>query len=455
MEAIKIKEVLNVVKGEILAGDVAEKEILSVQTDSRVNMQSGLFVAIKGENTDGHKYVESAKANGAIAVFVSDQPESFIEDMLYIKVEDTQQALKDLAKWYKSKFNIPFVAVTGSVGKTTTKDMIASVLKTKYNVLKTEGNFNSEIGVPLTLFRLNNAHDIAVIEMGMDRPGQIDAISSMVNPNIAVITNIGTAHIEFLKTRENILKAKCEVFNNLDKNGVAILNRDDDMLQTVTNNFRKIWVGKTNADITVENVRVDYIEGKVISNVCVDNKSYEMYIPGLSEHLVYSALSAIAVGLAYKIDMEDILKGIANYEHTKMRMDIYKLKNNILLIDDTYNANPASMKSVIDTVAKSGRDNKILILGDMFELGEESEKSHINVLEYALKNNISQIVTIGDNMKKAVESIKDKQSTTWYSSKEELYNNLDNILKQNSIIAIKASRGMRLENITEKILERK
>jgi len=454
MENIKIEDVVLAVKGKVLSGNIENKYVSSIATDSRTNMPNGLFVAIKGENTDGHKYIESATRNGAVAVLVSDDTQEYIDDVVYIKVDDTIKGLQDLASWYRLKFNIPVVAITGSVGKTTTKDMIASVLEMEYKVLKTEGNFNSEIGAPMTVLRLNNSHEVAVIEMGMDHLRQIAKISEIVKPDTAVITNIGVAHIEYLKTRENILKAKCEVFENLAKDGVAILNADDDMLVKVDNSFKKIWYGaSTNADIRVENVTVDYKEGAVKAELYLQEDKYDLVIPGLSHHLVYSAMSAIAVGLRYNIAMDKILNGVANYTHTKMRMDLYKLQDDVLVIDDTYNANPDSMKSLIDTVKKADTENKILIIGDMLELGDQSIKLHADVLQYALDNGITKIFVTGDNMKLACQMLKDT-NIVQYETKEDLIQDIEQIVVKNSIIAIKASRGMKFENITKEILEK-
>ncbi len=454
MENIKLEEVILAVKGKVLSGAIEDKKISSVATDSRVKMTDGLFVAIKGENTDGHQYIDGAIQNGAVAILISDEQEKYIQDIVYIKVEDTVQGLQDLATAYRSKFNIPVVAITGSVGKTTTKDMIASVLKEKYNVLKTEGNLNSDIGAPMTVLRLNSTHEIAVVEMGMDRLRQIAGISKIVKPDTAVITNIGVSHIEFLKTRENILNAKCEVFENLTADGVAILNADDDMLVKVNNDFKKIWYGKSeDADIYVKDVTVDYTEGVVRANIFLNEGQYNLVIPGLSEHLVYSAMSAIAVGLRYGLSIEQVINGIANYTHTKMRMDIYKLKDGILLIDDTYNANPYSMKSLIDTVKKSNTQNKLLILGDMFELGDESINHHIEVLEYAIANGINKIFVTGNNMKEAASKVQ-SETITYFEIKEDLIDNLDKLIVANSIVGVKASRGMKFENITQKILEK-
>ena len=454
MEKVYISDIVEATKGEIIHGSPSSKYILSVATDSREKLDKGLFIAIEGENTDGHLYIENAVKNGAICVFVTKDVKEYIDDVIYIKVEDSVKALKDLATVYRNRFNIPIIAVTGSVGKTTTKDMIYCVLARKYNTLKTKGNLNSNIGAPMTVLNLNNSHEIAVIEMGMDHLRQIASISSIVKPETAVITNIGVAHIEFLKTRENILKAKCEVFENLKDGGTAILNKDDDMLITIDNSFDKIWYGiDNNADVRAENIVIDYTKGLVKADITVFEKKYLLKIRGLSKHLVYSALASVAVGIKYNIDMEEIIKGIEDYEPGKMRINIHNLKDNILLIDDTYNANPHSMKSLIDTLSNANVNNKILILGDMFELGEKSTMLHKEVIEYCLEKGIDNLVLIGENMYNALKSIGSNSFIKYYKTKEDLYDELNDIVKPDSIIGVKASRGMKFENITEKILE--
>jgi len=457
MEKISLMEVINAINGKVVGTPTTQSSyVQQVVTDSRVKTTNGLFFAIAGENTDGHKYICMAKENGAIAAVISKELEEYEQGITYILVEDTVEALKSLATWYRTKFNISVVAVTGSVGKTTTKEIIASVLGIKYNVLKTEGNLNSEIGAPLTVLNLNNSHQIAVVEMGMDHLGQIYNISKIVKPDTAVISNIGVAHIEYLKTRENILKAKTEVFENMDENGVTILNADDDMLVTVQNDMKKIWYGYSeNSDVRAIEAVVDYTEGVVKARLLINDSEYVIKIPGLSKHLVYAALSGIAVGLRYNMEVADIIKGIESYRGVKMRMDVKKLNNDILLIDDTYNANPISMKSLIDTVALSDKMTKTVIMGDMYELGEETLNGHKTVILHAIENNITNVLVIGSNMKEAYDELDadKKAKVKWYENKEALYKDINKYLSQNSVIAVKASRGMKFENIVEKIIE--
>ncbi len=457
MENVSLLDVVSKTNGKVVGKTtILDSYVQEVVTDSRVKTTDGLFFAIVGENVDGHSYIGMAKENGAVAAVIEKELEEYVEGIVYILVDNTLEALKMLATWYRAKFNIPVVAITGSVGKTTTKEMIASVLSIKYNVLKTAGNLNSEIGAPVTVLGLKSEHEVAVIEMGMDHLGQIDSISKIVKPDTAVISNIGVAHIEYLKTRENILKAKTEVFANMPENGVAILNADDDMLITVTNPISKVWYGYSeNANVRAIDAVVDYTEGVVKAEVLIDNNIYELRIPGLSKHLVYAALTGIAVGKRYNMTIAEIIKGVESYEGIKMRMDVKKLNNNILLIDDTYNANPVSMKSLIDTVAASNRDCKTIIMGDMYELGDETLNGHKSVIEYAIDKQITNIIVIGEHMEDAYKSLdEDKQlKANWYKTKEIFYEHIDRFLVPDSLIAAKASRGMKFENIVSKIIE--
>lgn len=457
MEKIALPQVIDVVNGKVVAGNLNSEYIVeSVVIDSRIKTRNGLFFALIGDNTDGHEHISMAKENGVVAAVISHELDSYDENIVYILVKDTLKALQELATWYFSKFNVLAVGITGSVGKTTGKEMIASVLSRKYNVLKTEGNFNSEIGVPLTALSLNSSHEIAVIEMGMDHIGEIYNSSKIIKPDTAVITNIGIAHIEHLKTRENIFKAKTEVFQNMKDNGVVILNKDDDMLVTIDDEMDKIWFGYDElSDIRALTVDVDYTEGIVKAELMINGNKYMVNIPGLSKHLVDAALMGIAVGLRYNMDISDIIKGIESYKGIKMRMNIKKLDNNITLIDDTYNANPVSMKSLINTLSASNKSVKTIIIGDMFELGSESFISHKEVMEYALNKGINNVIAIGQNMKDAYGSLDDniKQNIKIYDKKEDVYGNLLDYLTPDSVIAVKASRAMKFEDIVNKIIE--
>lgn len=457
MEKVKLNEVVNAVKGVVVSGIELENEYISkVAIDSREENTEGLFVAIVGEKVDGHSFIKSSIENGSRAVLISKVQDVYEKNVMYILVNNTVEALKEFAMYYRSKFDIPVIAVTGSVGKTTTKDMIYTVLKSKYNVLKTEGNLNSEIGVPMTVFNLNHTHEIAVIEMGMDHLGQINDLSNIAKPSVAVITNIGVAHIEYLKTRENILKAKCEVFNHLKADGVAVLNTDDDMLSTVNNKYKKIWYGTNDsADIKAKEIVVDYTLGVVKAKVLLDEKEYKLVVPGLSKHLIYAALIGIAVGKVCNIDVCDSIKAVSNFEHTKMRMDIHRLDQDILVIDDTYNANPVSMKALVDTVSKSSAKNKCLILGDMFELGEDSTLLHKEVITHAIDKGITDLILIGNNMYEAYNMVDEFKNTKvmCFKTQEKMAEHIQSLKVPDSIIGIKASRGMQLENIVEKILK--
>lgn len=313
MEAITVKELLAAVHGELLQGDETA-QILGVNTDSRTVKAGEVFVPLVGERFDGHDYIEKAISAGAEGCLCARVPETLLPGKFYIKVPDTLLALKDLAAWYRAQFSIPFVQVTGSVGKTTTKEMIASVLGVKFHTLKTAANYNNEIGTPQTLLGLSRAHQAAVIETGMDRAGQIRYLGEMVKPDIAVITNVGDMHIEYLGSRENILKAKCEIFENLKKDGLAVLNGDDELLNTVSLPQKTLRCGLSeHCDVRVSEVEDLGIDG-IRCVVTTAKERYALSIPVPGKHMVYSAAMAAAIGEYLGETKEEIERGVAAYE---------------------------------------------------------------------------------------------------------------------------------------------
>lgn len=313
MEAITVKELLAAVHGELLQGDETA-QILGVNTDSRTVKAGEVFVPLVGERFDGHDYIEKAISAGAEGCLCARVPETLLPGKFYIKVPDTLLALKDLAAWYRAQFSIPFVQVTGSVGKTTTKEMIASVLGVKFHTLKTAANYNNEIGTPQTLLGLSRAHQAAVIETGMDRAGQIRYLGEMVKPDIAVITNVGDMHIEYLGSRENILKAKCEIFENLKKDGLAVLNGDDELLNTVSLPQKTLRCGLSeHCDVRVSEVEDLGIDG-IRCVVTTAKERYALSIPVPGKHMVYSAAMAAAIGEYIGETKEEIERGAAAYE---------------------------------------------------------------------------------------------------------------------------------------------
>lgn len=458
MEKIRLTDVIKSVGGQILNLKYSADDIYidSISIDSRNIKTGSLFVPIVGEHFDGHDFIKQSIDSGAVCALTQKTDENTVSNCTVIYVKDTVKALGDIARFYISQFkNLSIVAITGSVGKTTTKDMIASVLEQKFNVLKTEGNFNNEIGLPLTLFNLKSEHDIAVVEMGMSQFGEIEYLSSIAKPHIAVITNIGVSHIENLGSREGILKAKSEIFQNL--NGTAILNSDDDMLIILKDrqDCDIKWFGIENkADIYADNIESLELNG-IKCTLHTQKFELNVTIPSPGKHIVYAAMAATAVAQIYCMNPYQIKTGIENFIPTKMRMNIKKFKNQITLIDDVYNASPQSMTAAIDVLKNSGNSRKVAVLGDMYEIGEQSYKMHFEVGKYAVNSAVDLTICVGKfaeyMYRGAYENKSSKQTVVYFENQQELENNLLALLKKYDIILVKASRGMHLEKTVDKI----
>ncbi|MBZ4644973.1 MAG: UDP-N-acetylmuramoyl-tripeptide--D-alanyl-D-alanine ligase [Clostridia bacterium] len=459
MEPMKINEIVQATGGQLVNGN-GEVELVDISTDSR-NIKEGMFfIPLKGEKFDGHDFIPKSFEAGAVGCIVEKDINIEFHDKCVIKVGNSLKALQDIARYYRQKFSIPFVAVTGSVGKTTTKDMIACVLDQKYKVLKTLGNFNNEIGLPLTVFRLNRTHHIGVTEMGMSGFGEISRLVSIVKPETAVITNIGLSHIEKLGSQENILKAKMEVFEEFDKDSLAILNGDDRLLFNLKGNlpFRIIYYGIYNdkCELKAQDISYHGEEGSSFS-IIVDGATYTVRVPVMGEHNIYNALASIAAGMEYGISMNNIIKGIALFKPEKMRMDIFESKG-IKVINDCYNASPASMAAalkVLKQIHNEGR--KIAILGDMLEMGEWAFDAHKKVGSDVVKNNIDYLMTVGYNGKNialgALQAGMAEENIFSFDNNDEVIKFIDHFIKCGDAVLIKASRGMKMEGIAEHIRE--
>lgn len=454
MERLGIDEIIHACGAiPFNCGDI--KQIAGITTDSRKIQKDEMFIALKGEKFDGHEYAEAAVKSGA-AVVMSHQKLNV--DIPYLLVEDTLKALHNLAKYYKSKFNIPFIAVTGSSGKTTTKDMIASVLSEKYNVLKTEGNFNNAIGLPLTLFRLEKWHEICILEMGMNSLGEIEVLADIVRPDAGVISNVGTAHIEKLQSRENILKAKTEMFTYFNSDNTAVINGDNDMLQKLENKQYKIiryGLEEYNHCRAVDIIEKG--EAGIEFDVVYESKKehYQIFLPGI--HNVYNALSAICIAKMYGLSNYEINAGFEKFKPSKMRMEIFNGKLNTKIINDAYNANPDSMMAAINVLASmEAVGRRVCILGDMLELGDYVKEGHSQVGRFAAENNIDIILAVGKmagEVIKGASLIGKNQQMYCYDNINDVINNLDGIIKSNDVILIKGSRCMYMENIVESLRE--
>ena len=446
--------------------DIEDCEVVSITTDSRKIEKNGLFIAIKGERSDGHDYIEGCFDAGALCVI----SEKELPDAkgAYIKVESSLQALKDLALLYRNNLpKLKVVGITGSVGKTSTKETIYSVLSTKYNTLKTLGNFNNEIGLPLTIFRITEDTEIAVLEMGISDFGEMSRLAKIAKPDVAVITNIGYCHLENLGTRDGVLKAKTEIFDYLKEDGRVILNGDDDKLQTVVEvkGSKPIFFGNGNAnDIYADNIVSLGLDGTefVMHNVNaadgVTDFKVKVEVPG--EHMVNNCLAAAAVATRFGLTSKEIIEGIAKLETIAGRNNIIRT-DKLTIIDDCYNANPVSMKASIDVLSMS-ITRRVAILGDMFELGEDEKQLHLEVGQYIADKNIDVIITIGELASSIHEGLKDalikkkmlaSKELNHFNTKEEFKEKFNEIIKVKDSILVKASHGMHFETIVSDLQE--
>ena len=458
METITLGQLLEAVDGKLLGtfGDL-NAPIVRVDTDSRTIHPGALFIPLTGERFDGHAYINSALEGGAVGCLTARERESYREDKFYVKVANTQRALRDLAAWYKARFDIPFVAVTGSVGKTTAKDMIASVLGVRYKVLKTEGNFNNNVGLPLTLLRLEKSHEIAVLEMGMDRFGEIDYLAGTVKPDVGVITNIGDAHIERLGSRENIFKAKCELLPHIKDGGLVVLNGDDELLATLRGKtpVPAVFCGRSEG----LEYRAEVIGGDGVSyldcRLITPHMDQTVKIPALGEHMIYPALIAAAVGERFGLTAQEIAQGIYQFVPTRMRMNIVRRAEGITILDDTYNANPQSMRAAISVLADSHCQRKVAVLGDMFELGPFAPGLHYEVGECLGKEKIDCLVAVGELSDYIARGARESGVPEVYrcEDKEAARTVLPKVLQPDCTILVKASRGMKLEELTACLME--
>lgn len=454
MKTLTIQEIAQATGAKILMQeDTTTKTIAHITQDSREAKENSLFVALKGERTDGHQYVADCMKKGVAACLIEQEmtPEYGCTLLL---VQNTQTALLQLAKYYRSLFSIPIVGITGSVGKTTTKDMIASVLQQKYDTLWTQGNYNNEIGVPLTLFRLEDHHEVAVIEMGMNHFGELHRLADVTRPNIGVISNVGVAHIEYLGSREGILKAKCELFDFMDENGVAILNADNDMLQTVEGKLkhRISWFGIENhKGIFADHIIPIGLE-KTQCTLHTPKGEIDITIPLPGAHMVENALSAAAVGLELELTLEQIRDGIAQFVPTKNRMAIMALDNGFTLLNDVYNSNPVSAKASLD-ILQQAKGRKVAILGFMGELGEYAPQMHREVGAYAAQTGIDLLCCIGNFSNDMAQGAKENGLTHVfaYDTQEEFWDQGIQHLKKGDTILLKASRSMGFEKTVEKL----
>lgn len=460
MKDIKVSDILKITKGELIIGN---ENILceNFTRDTRDLIKGGTYIGLKGTSFDGSEFWEEAFKKGANCVIIqnmkiTEEEKNIYKDKAIIEVKDTLKALQEIAMYKRSLYNIPVVAITGSVGKTSTKDIVANVIAQKYKTLKTLGNLNNHIGLPLTILRLKD-EEALVVEMGMNHFGEISCLTTIAKPNICIITNIGTSHIGNLGSRENILKAKLEILEG-NENPTIIINNDNDLLHNWYEKNKKNYKIKTfgienESDYNAADIRITTQGSEFYSNL--DGKKEKIQVPVGGEHFVLNALCAITVGKELGIDTKDIIQGIGKFELTSKRMELKKLENGITIINDAYNASFESMKAALKYFSEFKNNRKIAVLGDMLELGDYAKELHEKVGKEVAKNKIDILMCCGENAKYIVNEAEKngirKEQIYYFENKEELLKTLKPKLEKDDIVLLKASNGMRFYEIANEL----
>ncbi len=439
---------------------ILETEAVSIVIDSRIAEKGGIFVATKGERVNGHSFIKDVLEIGALGVICEQKPE--LSDGNYIVVKDSFEAIRKLAKYYRSLFQIPFIGITGSMGKTSTKEMIAAVLSERFNTLKTEGNYNNQVGVPLTIFGLREEHEMAVIEMGISEFNEMSLLSDIVRPDSMVITNIGPCHLEYLNDLDGVFRAKTEVFPYMSGKGVVCLNGDDARLirvKEVKGNKPVFYGRNTLNDIYAYNIETGGLQGTDVS-IHTKEGRFKVHIPLPGKHMVDNALAATAIGMFYGLTLSEIREGIETVKGVSGRLNPIRTEN-YLLVDDCYNANPKSMEAGLTLLEENGQRGHlrtVAILGDMLELGEDSERMHARVGAYAARLEIDMLLIVGEisyNMYDEVKRLGDpgKPELYYYKTTDELIEALrsEELIKKGDVILVKASHAMQFERVVKEL----
>ena len=452
MQAMTVKEIAAAAGGVWLNPVESAIDVTSISTDSRKIPEGCLFIPLVGEKFDGHNFIGQSLEKGAAGCLCSKVPAELRDDKFYIQVEDTRLALRAVASAYREKFDIPFVQITGSVGKTTTKEMVAAVLKEKLNILKTHENFNNDIGTPLTIFGLEPEHEAAVIETGMNHFGEIEYLGALVRPNVAVISNIGDAHIEFLGSREGILKAKCEIFEHLKPGGLAVLNGDDPLLNTVEIPFETIRCGQSeHCQVRITEVADHGVEG-ITCTIETGKEAYHLAINAPGEHMAHAAAIAVAVGEALEVEPEAIIRGVAAYEPAGSRMRVLRMEEKRIVLDDCYNASPQSVTAALEILAKTTCDRTVAVLGDMGELGELTSQAHYNVGALAAMLGIDCVVAIGKKASRIADGTEmNGGEVLYFETVDEALGTVLDQLKPGTAMLVKASHAMHFSTLVEQL----
>lgn len=456
METVTLEDISKAIGG-VLIGNKAQC-VTGVSVDSRTVQAGQLFFALAGERTDGHRYVRMSAEHGAVGAVVSrpvDAPDGF--PLIY--VADTLWALGCLANWYRAQFDIPVVGVTGSAGKTTTKEMIAAALSARYSVLKSVGNLNTEIGVPLTLFGLRRHHTAVVLEMAMRGRGQIDWLASIARPKIGVITNIGWAHLGLLGSRQNIALAKSELLYRLPEDGVAVLNADDEYFDFCRRQApcRVVTYGyKKPAIVRATKVQVDE-QGRVHCTARIGREQASLFVPFSGLHNLSNALAALAVASLLQVSLEDATARIAETEPAAKRMQIHYTPKQVAVVDDTYNANPASVSAALHTLKHlANGSRRVVILGDMLELGDEAPKLHREVGKQVAQVGAKMFVAVGELAEEMVKGAQDcphPPVCQIYPDSATAATKVPDWVQPGDVVLVKGSRALQMEQVVKAIIE--
>jgi len=470
MKALTIRQIAQGAKGSLARGD--ENDLVKkIVIDSRNAQQGDLFVAIRGAKQDGHRFAKNAAEAGCRSFLLSDDAvigelSDSCREANIIRVEDTTKGLQELARYYLGLFQIKKLAVTGSTGKTTTKEMLYAILSSKYRAVRNLGNFNNEIGMPLTAFTVEEDTEAAVFEMGMSSFGEISVLADIVRPEIAVITNIGTSHIEYLKTRENILKAKMEITDFMSEDDCLIINSDNDLLTTKSvsacmqekyrenykygGNFDIITAGENSGADCRLSERKDLGDGGISFRLTYKGQTQDFHLPLLGNHNGFNAMLAVAAGVECGVSLEEAAKALEKMEPESRRLQIEECSG-IKLIDDTYNASPDSMMAAIDVLMSVEGRRKVAILADILEMGDTAEEYHRSVGEYASQKKVDVVISIGQNAKYIAEGARAASAgaarVIWHDTKEPLLAAISQIIKPGDVVLVKGSNSMRMTEV--------
>ena len=452
MDSMKLTEIVSALGAD--PSGYSDTDITNVTIDSREAGEGSLFVAIRGDRFDGNDFVADVLAKGASAAVCGRNMEGVPEDKVIV-VPDTRLAFLALAKYYRQKFDIPVVGLTGSVGKTTTKEMVAAVLSQKYRTLATQGNFNNEIGLPKMCFRLDGSYEAAVFEMGMSGFGEISRLTDTARPSVGIITNIGVSHIEMLGSREGILKAKMEILEGMKPSAPLIINGDNDLLPKgvagIPNPVVVCGISCENADCRAENIEQRSDSMRFVINYC--GSRYPVELPAIGMHNVYNACIAFACGMLLGVTPEQAVKGLSEYVPAGMRQKIVR-RGGLTVSEDCYNASPDSIKASLRVLHDIDCTRRIAVLGDMKELGGYSRIAHLECGRAAADNGIDVLLAYGPEAKAYVEGTEGKVPSAFhFDDKRDLVIKLCALLQEGDAVLFKASRAMKLEEVIESVYE--